>query len=122
LGDKQYDSVVVDVYSWHSLPSQVLTYEFFQQLLTISDDIYLNIISDRPLNTKFSKQLWETIAQRFWGALYYKDTNPWNQNNTNFVVTNKNFDDYIKYTTKNTWIYTDDKHSIELDIFNKNSK
>ena len=29
---KKYDAVVVDAYSWQSLPSQLLTLEYFQKL------------------------------------------------------------------------------------------
>lgn len=37
---------------------------------------------------------------------------------TNIVVTNQKTENYLKYEKNNDlWIYTDDKHSIENDLF-----
>ncbi|MDR1987824.1 MAG: hypothetical protein LBQ24_03550 [Candidatus Peribacteria bacterium] len=51
--------------------------------------------------------------------VYYKNVNiPNSQNKTNFVITNKEFSSYSKYeNNENSKIYTDDKNSIELDLF-----
>jgi hypothetical protein len=59
------------------------------------------------------------------GQVYYKDINFWFSGyKTNFVVTNKKFPWYFKYDTlknNDAKIYTDDKNSVELDLF-KNMK
>jgi spermidine synthase len=57
LENKKYDTVVVDAYSWQSLPPQILTIEFFEKLNDISNDIYLNIIIDENLDSNFSIKL-----------------------------------------------------------------
>lgn len=122
LNWKQYDAVVVDAYSWQSLPSQILTVEFFEKLEHISDSIYLNMISDRKLESMFAKKLFATIYKWFWNHLYYKDVNLDNHQLTNFVITNKKNDNYLKFYWNKQSIYTDNKHTIELDLFDINSK
>jgi hypothetical protein len=49
-----------------------LTQEFFEQLTTISDEIYLNIIMDTRLESKFSQILLNTLEQSF-PEVYYKN-------------------------------------------------
>lgn len=120
--EKTYDMVLVDAYSWKSLPPQVLTQEFFEQLTTISDEIYLNIIMDTRLESKFSQILLNTLEQSF-PEVYYKNV-WWNKNYfvTNFIITNKNIQDYNKVKIEEREVYTDNKHSIELDLFQLNNE
>ncbi len=114
--DKKYDLILVDAYSWKSPPSQVLTYEFFDKLNSIWKNIYLNIILDKKLNTDFSTKLLSTVSKAF-SESYYKDVNDSSSYLTNLVITNVDNESYTK-NTFNLWsIYTDDKNSIELDIF-----
>lgn len=114
----KYDAIVVDVYVGNSLSPQTLTLEFFESLNKVSDDIYINMITDRKLESDFSKKLLNTMKKAFW-ELYYKDTNIWDFSfKTNFVMTNKEFLWYNKYDEENDLgIYTDDKNSIEIDLF-----
>lgn len=121
LTDKKYDAVVVDAYSWQSLPPQILTEEFFVKLTEISEDIYLNLITDTQLNSNFSHKLFSTISNSFKWELYYLDTNKWTWIFTNFVISNKKLDWYLesKFTSKD--IYTDNKNTIESDLFTLNS-
>jgi hypothetical protein len=58
---KKYDIVVVDTYIGDSLPPQTLTHEFFQSLQSVSDTIYLNIITDSSLKSQFSQSLFATL-------------------------------------------------------------
>jgi len=117
--NKKYDAIVIDIYHWDSLPPQTLTLEFFQNLKKISENVYINMITDNNLQSDFSKRLLNTMELWFW-EVYYKDVNQYKQINakTNFVITNKKIDWYYKYVKNNDlWIYTDNKHSIELDLF-----
>ncbi|PZM86652.1 hypothetical protein DLH72_00360 [Candidatus Gracilibacteria bacterium] len=120
--NKFYDEIVVDIYVGKSLPSQTLTEEFFKNIKKIGKNIYLNIITDKNLETDFSKNLFNTIQKSF-GEVYYLDeklnTNKKNYL-TNIVVTNIFLEGYKKYIfDKNFGTYTDDKHSIEIDIFKR---
>ena len=120
--NKFYDDIVIDIYIWKSLPPQTLTEEFFKNIKKIWKNIYINIISDRKLETDFSKNLFNTIQKSFW-QLYYKveeyDDSDKNYI-TNFIVTNNSLPNYKKYEFDNNfWVYKDDKNSIELDIFKR---
>lgn len=120
--NKKYDAIVIDIYIWKSLPAQTLTYEFYKSLTQISDDIFINIITDRDMKSEFSKRLLKTMFQAFWNV-EYKDVNAYTSmsKNTNFVVTNKETDWYKKYSSdENENIYTDDKNSIEIDLYKMN--
>lgn len=117
--NKKYDAVVIDIYHWDSLPPQTLTLEFFQNLKKISENIYINMITDNKLKSDFSNKLLNTMELWLW-EIYYKDVNQYKEENakTNFVITNLNIEWYIKYVKNNDlWIYTDNKHSIEIDLF-----
>lgn len=119
--NKKYDSIVVDVYVWKSLPSQTLTYEFFKDLNQLWNSIYLNIITDKNLDSNFSKKLFKTINTAFW-SLYYKNASSWQNSKSNFVISNKYISWYNKYlNNENVEIYTDNKNTIEVDLFNLNS-
>jgi hypothetical protein len=119
---KVYDVIVIDIYVWNSLPPQTLTLEFYSNLKQVSNDIFINLISDKNLESDFSKNVFATMRKAFW-ELYYKNVNIWsNWYKTNFVITNKDLPWYTKYTdSNNSKIYTDDKNSIEIDLF-KNLK
>lgn len=117
--NKKYDAVVIDIYHWDSLPPQTLTLEFFQNLKKISENIYINMITDNKLKSDFSKKLLNTMELWLW-EIYYKDVNQYKEENakTNFVMTNLNIEWYAQYIKNNDlWIYTDNKHSIEIDLF-----
>lgn len=118
---KKYDAVVVDAYSGQSLPSQLLTLEYFEKLSEISENIYLNLITDRSLSSTFSKKILTTIHNWFGKKLYYKDVNNGNHQLTNYVMSNKRIDNYLKFYWNKQSIYTDNKHTIELDLFGVNS-
>lgn len=117
--NKKYDAIVIDVYVWNSLSAQNLTYEFFEWLKNISPNIYVNMITDRKLDSDFSLKLQNTMEKAF-SEVYYKDVNQYSFDTlkTNFVMTNKKIEWYTKYNKNNDlWIYFDDKNSIELDLF-----
>ena len=120
--NKFYDEIVIDIYVGKSLPSQTLTEEFFKNIKKIGKNINTNIISDLELKTDFSKNLFNTMQKAFW-KLYFKseldENREWNYL-TNIVVSNNYFPDYSQYTfDKNFWIYTDNKNSIEIDVFKR---
>lgn len=113
---KKYDFILVDAYSGKSPPSQVLTYEFFKKLNQIWDNIYLNIILDRDIDSNFSKNLLTSINKAF-SKSYYKDVNSWFSYLTNILVSNNDIDTYKENKYNQDYIYRDDKNSIELDLF-----
>ncbi|MDQ7009643.1 MAG: fused MFS/spermidine synthase [Candidatus Gracilibacteria bacterium] len=113
---KKYDLILVDAYSGKSLPPQVLTKEFFENLEKIGNNIFLNIIIDRELNSIFAENLLTTLDNSF-GEVYYKDVNIGILGFTNLIISNKNNKKYIKNKVNSGTIYTDNKNSIELDLY-----
>lgn len=120
--NKKYDAIVIDIYVGNSLAPQTLTLEFFNLLTQVSDNIYINMITDKKLQSDFSINLMSTIKKSFW-QVYYRDVNQYEIKNTktNFVITNKDITWYIEYNwIENTNLYLDDKNTIELDLFKNN--
>ncbi|MDD3144996.1 MAG: fused MFS/spermidine synthase [Candidatus Gracilibacteria bacterium] len=120
--NKKYDAIVIDIYVGNSLAPQTLTLEFFNLLTQVSDNIYINMITDKKLQSDFSINLMSTIKKSF-GQVYYRDVNQYEIKNTktNFVITNKDITGYIEYNgIENTNLYLDDKNTIELDLFKNN--
>ena len=122
IKNNKFYEIVIDIYVGKSLPSQTLTEEFFKNIKKIGKNINTNIISDLELKTDFSKNLFNTMQKAFW-KLYFKneldENREWNYL-TNIVVSNNYFPDYSQYTfDKNFWIYTDNKNSIEIDVFKR---
>ncbi|MDC0506055.1 fused MFS/spermidine synthase [Candidatus Gracilibacteria bacterium] len=118
---KTYDIIFVDAYSGNALPPQMLTKEFFDSIQDLSTYQYLNVITDGSLESNFSQKLFSTLHHS-WGDVYYKQLDPNKTEITNFIITNKYSSDYIKYEkTMDSEIYTDDKNSIEVDLFEQRS-
>ena len=116
ISGKRYDLILVDAYSGKSLPPQVLTYEFFNKLKEVWENIYLNIILDTDLKSKFSKNLFTTLQKSFW-KFYYKDVKKNLSDFTNIIITNTPSLGYSKSQNYMWGIYRDDKNSIEGDLF-----
>ncbi len=113
---QKYDFVFIDAYSGFTIPQQVLTKEFFEQLVGISDAIYLNLILDTDLDSDFSINTLFTIDSVF-PSVFYRDVNRRGNHLTNFVVTNLDSPGYTKRPSQKGKIYSDDKNSVELDRF-----
>lgn len=121
LSFNKYDLILVDAYSWESLPPQVLTKEFFENLEKIGENIFLNIITDSNLNSKFSQHLLSTLQASF-TEVYFKRMQDWLSQTMNIIFTNKKYTNYQSNSIESTTVYTDDKNSIELDLFDLNNR
>ena len=122
--NKKYDVIVIDIYVWKSHAPQALTYDFFNDIKKIWNDVYFNIISDINLESDFSKKLLYTLNESFWN-IYYKNVsrNYRIMPKSNFVITNKESGDYIKHINEQKYnLYIDNKNSIELDLFKMNNQ
>jgi len=114
---EKYDFILVDAYTGHSLPSQVATLEFFQQLSQLSDNIYLNLILTSDLSTQLGKNIMTTLQVVF-PNIYYKNASLFDYGwSVNVLVTNKKNEWYRLNSIDSGQIYTDNKNSIEYDKF-----
>lgn len=118
---KKYDVIVVDIYIGKTIPPATMTLEFFRSLRSQSENIFINLITDSSLTSDFSKRALSTMEEGL-GGVYFKDvihsgSEPMNSM-TNYIMTNVPIPAYTQYK-KNQWvpIYTDDRNSIELDLF-----
>ena len=119
--NKKYDFILVDAYSWKSIPPQVLTQEFFQKLQDHWENIFLNIITDIYRETQLSQNLFTTLETVF-ENVYFKNTNKsLGAKMTNFIVTNKKYEDYFLNGINDAQIYTDNLNTIEKDLFSQNN-
>ena len=114
--DASYDMIFVDVYTGKSIPAQVLTREFFDNLKSKSESIYLNLVLDPSLDSNLARTTIATLLNVF-PEMYYKNMNLDNQYVTNFIFTNNQKEGYIQAIADWRTIYTDDKHRIEYDKF-----
>lgn len=66
-----YDHVLVDAYNGTSIPDELVTREFFEDLLKVSDHVMLNMIMDKNMQMLFAQHLLATLhAARPHGVRY----------------------------------------------------
>lgn len=117
--NKKYDFIFVDAYHWRmSIPSQLLTKEFFIDLKKISSwTITMNLIFDNLLKTDFYNNLSTTLAYVF-ESPFIKPMKG-NLNYWNFIFVDNKREWYQILEKKEWWkIYLDNKHSLAIDKYN----
>ncbi len=108
----KYDLIFLDAFLWLSIPHQLTTVEFFEQLKRNWKTIIINIILDENLDSSFSEKFISTLDNVF-PNIYYKKI--WNWKIGNFILTNNKFEWYTKII-KNKNIYKDNKQTTEIDF------
>ncbi len=66
---------MIDVYIGKSLPAEALTQEFFSDLQSHSDAVFINMITDTSLTSEFSQNLLATLSRVF-GSVYILNVSP----------------------------------------------
>lgn len=113
-----YEYTLVDAYNGTSIPEELVTYEFFVDLKKISNYVMLNMIMDTKMETNFALHLMTTLQQARPNGVRYKNVSEGTEQRrmSNFIVASSPFSGAVKYEAKNNMtIYTDNKHSIEID-------
>lgn len=113
-----YDAVLVDAYNGTSIPEELVTKEFFTDLLKISNGIMLNMIMDTKIETDFALNLMATLQSARPAGVRYQNVSDTAEPKriSNFIVASRPFAGALKYEKKSAAsIYMDDKHSIEVD-------
>jgi spermidine synthase len=115
-----YDFILLDAYSGKlSVPSELLTQEFFQGVREISSGtIAMNLILDSAGQSNFYRKLSNTLNASF-DNIYLSKVNRQNNNYfDNFVVLNRWIEGYTHVqTTEWLWIYTDNLNTLEKDKY-----
>lgn len=116
--DKQYDLVVMDVYSnLFSMPAEAITDGFLRdvkKVLKPEGVLIANIISNPAFGNKFSTRYYNTFASVFptFNRQIIGDFNPWSSTqyaNTLYIYHHNTLAD------EDRGIYTDDKNTYSLD-------
>jgi spermidine synthase len=115
---KKYDFIFIDAYTWKSVPSQLLTKEFYEWLKQISNWVIIfNYIFDQDKSSTYYKKTINTLLTTMWNV-YMKWASDFIWQYWNFLVINKKYNWYEKVDDfKDEWIYTDDKWTQEIDKY-----
>ncbi len=115
---EKYDFVFIDAYHWKiSIPSQLLTKEFFEDIQKVSSWIIsMNLIFDSAESSDFYKNTVSTISNTITDS--YLRSMSWGGIRSNYIFINKNLNWYKKISWIN-WakIYTDNKNTLEYDKY-----
>ncbi|MDP2670225.1 MAG: fused MFS/spermidine synthase [bacterium] len=98
---KTYDLILVDAYNGKTIPDELTTIEFFQELAQINnpDGLVFNFILDTDLQTDLAKNILSSLSYAV-GSLWTQNTthNP-SRTLDNFIVTTTPYDTtYLAYT------------------------
>lgn len=119
IADKRsYDIILVDAYIGTSIPEELVTKEFFSDLLQLSNGVILNMIMDTEMQTDFALHVMATLSAAWPNGVWYKNVSddPETRRMSNFIIASRPFAGAEKYTSENTKNpYTDNRHSIEID-------
>lgn len=118
---KKYDFIFVDAYNGKiSIPSQLLTEEFYRSLEEISSGIIaFNFVMDKSKDSRFYKTTSNTMIKSLGNEIYIKDMNPKQDSTyTNFIILNNTEDNYNKMETYSKYpIYKDNQSRADLDKY-----
>ncbi len=119
IGEK-YDFIFLDAYSGKlSIPSELLTKDFFESIRRISSGtVAMNLILDKEKTSIFSQKLANTLLASY-GSVYYA---PMTVNNINyfdnFIVTDRKIPGYQRVEWGEMMgIYTDNQSTLERDKY-----
>lgn len=112
---KKYDMIVVDAYNGTSLPDELVTKEFFEWLAKLSDQITVNLITDKKMESEFSHRFFASMQAAVPYLAYADASSTASDNNLgNVILTTfptmytKEIPDYRNLTP-----YTDDKNNAD---------
>ena len=113
---KIYDLIFVDAYHGKSLPAELTTLEFFQDLDTLvgSGVVMFNMIWDREHTSALAKNISSTLLTAFWDMRYLHVTRN-KREIENIIIANEQLRDDYTMLVWDGEIYTDDMRSTEAD-------
>lgn len=112
---KKYDMIIVDAYNGTSLPDEIVTQEFFAWIKQLSDNIFINMITDKPLTSTFSRMFIDTLRQSF-PNIYYKDVSSTSAGYLLWNLIFASFDHPQLAVLDIQWegkVFTDDKNTVD---------
>jgi hypothetical protein len=111
---RRYGFTLLDAYSGRGIPEELLTIEFFSDVLTVSNRVAANIIMDAEAESDFARNVLASF-RRVFGRVWIKDLDPNGDSYTsNVMVTNWDLDGSVEWNGQGR-IYTDDRNSGDRD-------
>lgn len=118
---KRYDLIIVDAFLWRSVPAELVTQEFMQDLLEISSNKHIlwNMILDNNLSSDFAQRFLATAQSAFgavWSYDVMQDEHRTLWSTTNMMIATQPFSSWYQlWNFHNETLYRDDKNSAEID-------
>ena len=82
---RRYGFTFLDAYFGQGIPEELVTLDFFEDVRRISDRTVANLITDRDLDSDFSRNFLATFGQAF-GAVWIVDVAPGDSYSANFLI------------------------------------
>jgi spermidine synthase len=120
IAGEVYDFIFIDAYNGRiSIPSELLTAEFFRDIRKLSSDVItMNVIIDPLWESDFAGSLLATLSKSFSGVFLEGknyDTPPVFDN---FIVANQAFSGFtLASLPTSSDFYTDDQNTLEIDKY-----
>lgn len=121
LAGEQYDMIFIDAYNGKiSIPSELLTKEFFDSIKKISrGTISMNLIIDPTWQSDFAHKLSNTLSLALGEVYVQSKISTANTLFDNFIVITSPAGEFYKITQNNPKdIYTDNINTLERDKYN----
>ena len=82
---RRYGFTFLDAYFGQGIPEELVTLDFFEDVRRISDRVMANLITDRDLDSEFSRNFLATFRQAF-GAVWITDVTPGDSYTANLLI------------------------------------
>ena len=116
--NRRYGFTFLDAYFGQGIPEELVTLDFFEDVRRVSDRTVANLITDRDLDSAFSRNFLATFRRAF-GAVWISSVTPGDSYYTNFLISswpiegaklwNESGDPYRDDKNRAAWEYVDMK-------------
>jgi spermidine synthase len=110
---RNYGFTFVDAYFGQSIPQELVTLEFFEDLRKVSEHTAFNVIMDRSLESTFAQNLLATVREAF-GGVWVTEVTPGLSYTSNLQVTTWPRPSSTEWNGTGR-VYRDDKNSADRD-------
>ncbi len=115
---KEYDLILLDAYNGKSFPEELVSLEFFEDVLKLQTQwgvVIANMILDKNLDSVFTRRAFATMQHIFWSLRYTNVSKNPKSDLDNFIVSTQLLDWYTSLLPLSQIPYTDDRNSAGMD-------
>lgn len=112
-----YDLIFIDAFNGKAIPWELTTLEFFQDIALLIPDgeLLVNAIMDKNLTSDLAQNILTTLEEVFGSTWYKQASTDVSAAVQNYLVSTKKFDQSYLLSTPSWSVYTDNRHSTEID-------